>query len=501
MSVALSEVPTSTLAYSLNLRRERDPLRFFEPASEEQQEALHIQSKGAFILGGNRSGKSQIGAVRTILKATGRELPQFPGLKFKRARLIWCVSQDLPGQAAKAGEPEEPHTQLEAIKNWMPTEALRGGSWATAYSPSAYVLTLANGTKLQFKSYDQGLLQFESAKVGHIWFDEEPTQPAIFTSCLLRLVDERGTWDMTLTPVLSLQGKTGIAEQLWDGKADGARGESAYGRYDTVQLFTSRNVHLPQEEVVALERLPEEEKQVRLYGAFARLGGRVLSEFNPSFHLKNDFIPPTSWRHYLVIDPGWHVADHRWFAVDPKGQVWNYAEHYAKQQPIPQRMAILHALWQAFGGPQVDVIADAASFARTRQGGSEHVNPSDMSEYRTAAEKIGAQWFEPRPCRKADPNAYRVKRYLAAGMFFVCRCCRMWLWEQERWTWMRERTGPRATEMPRPDQPSQANDHAMDTTRYLFNELPDPLPVEVPVYPPTALEAHWGRLKEEEAYV
>lgn len=495
--MSLAEIPTATLAHSLDIRRERDPLRFFEPASLEQAEALQVQTKGCLTIGGNRSGKSQIGAIRTVLKATGRTLAAYPDLKFRRARYIWCVSQDLPGQAAKAGVPEEPHTQLEALRRWMPRDELRGGSWASAYSPGSFVLSLANGCKILFKSYDQGLLQFESAAVDHVWYDEEPTQAAIFTSCLLRLLDRRGTWDMTLTPVLSLQGKTGIAEQLWEGRADGKLGESPHGQYETIQLFTSRNVHLPADEVQKLERLPEEEKQVRLYGAFARLGGRVLSEYNPARHLIDDFVPSRDWRHYLLIDPGWRVADHRFFAVDPKGRVYNYQEHYARQEPIPQRMRVLHALWQVFGRPEFDVIIDSAAFARTRQGGTARELPSDVEEYQAAADAIGASWFKPRPCIKEDPNAYRVKRYFAADMWFVCRCCRMWLWEQERWTWMREREGPRASELAQPDRPKDTDNHAMDNSRYMANELPDPIPDEEPWHPPDSSQAHWGEELQE----
>lgn len=489
--MSLAEIPTATLARSLDIRRERDPLRFFEPASPEQAEALQVTTKGCLTIGGNRSGKSQIGAIRTVLKATGRTLAAYPALKFKRARYIWCVSQDLPGQAAKAGVPEEPHTQLEALRRWMPREELRGGSWASAYSPGSFVLNLANGCKILFKSYDQGLLQFESAAVDHVWYDEEPTQAAIFTSCLLRLLDRRGTWDMTLTPVLSLQGKTGIAEQLWEGRAAGKLGESPHGQYETIQLFTSRNVHLPADEVTALERLPEEEKQVRLYGAFARLGGRVLNEFDPLRHLVDDHIPACGLRHYLVIDPGWKVAAHLFAAVDTRGRIVLYAEHYAKQEPIPDRMRVLHSLWQAFGKPDFDVIADAANFYRTRQGGTSKELPSDIDEYQAAADEIGASWFMPRPCEKGDPNAYRVKRYLQAGMLTICRSLRWLQWEIERWTWKKDREGPVASERPQPDSPVERDDHLCDCLRYLVNELPDTIDDPEPWHPPDSVQTHW----------
>jgi phage terminase large subunit-like protein len=486
--MTLAEAPASTLLRSLKLRSERDPLRFFRPASPEQAEALTINAKGALIIGGNRSGKSQIGAVRAVAKGTGREVE---GQQFKKAKRIWCVSQELPSQQDK------PHTQLEAIRRWMPVDALRGGSWGRAYSPGSFTLTLADGTKYEFKSYDQDLLAFESAAVDHIWFDEEPTRKAIFTSCLLRLVDRRGTWDMTLTPVQSLQGKSGIAEELWEAKAAGEAGESPFGAFRTVQLYTSHNVHLPQDEVKALETLPEEEKQVRLYGAFARLGGRVLSEFSPQRHLVPPQLPSRDWRHYLVIDPGWHTAAHLFAAVDNRGRILLYAEHYAREEPILDRVAICDAIWKAAGCPEFEkVIVDSAAFDNIRQGGTERLHPSDVAEYREAAEELGCEWFQPSRSKKGDEQAYRVQRYLAADMLFVCRDLKWWQWEQERWTRQRDREGALAQERAVPDKPIDRFNHLMDTTRYLINELPDPLPVPASdVYDPYA--EHWKRARRE----
>lgn len=484
----LAEVPTAAILKSLKLRSERDPLRFFRPASPEQEEALALNAKGALIIGGNRSGKSMVGGVRAAMKGTGREVW---GQKFKKARRIWCVSQELPSQQDK------PHTQLEALRRWMPTDALRGGSWARSYSPGSFTLTLADNTKYEFKSYDQDLLAFESAAVDHIWFDEEPTRKAIFSSCLLRLVDRRGTWDMTLTPVLSLQGKTGIAEELWEAREEGERGSSPFGAFRTVQLYTSANVHLPAEEVAALETLPEEEKQVRLYGAFARLGGRVLSEFDPSRHLVPPTVPDRDWRHYLIIDPGWHTAAHLFAAVDNRGTILLYAEHYARQEPIRTRVAVCDAIWRAVGSPEFEkVIVDSAAFDNIRQGGSEVLHPSDVAEYRQAADDLGATWFRPSRSRKGDEQAYRVQRYLAYGKLFVCRDLKWWQWEQERWTRQRDRESALSQERAVPDKPIDRYDHLMDATRYLVNELPDPIP-DPPsdLYDPYA--EHWKRRTQE----
>jgi len=431
------------------------------------------------VLGGNRGGKTVVGAAETVYRLLGEHPYKPKDYRLPRPPIkVWACSQDLPGSS------DLPHKQLEELRKWVPKEALRGGEWEKAYAPGARVLTLANGSVVVFKSYDQGLLKFESDAVHFVWMDEEPDDKRIWTSCQMRLADYDGSWMITATPVLSLLGK-GWLEELWEG-----RGKKDCG-YDTHQLFSYSNPHLEERVLDELfGNLSEDERLVRSVGAFARLGGRVLSEFDPRLHLVDDYIPDRALRHYLIIDPGWKVGAHLFAAVDPKGCITLYAEHYAKEEPIPRRMGVLHALWQAFGKPEYDVIGDSAGFSKTRQGGSEKELPSDMDEYQAAAELLGATWFQPRRCLKGDPMAYRVKRYLQCRKLLVCRGLTWWQWECERWTRKREREGPAAMETAIPDAPITRNDHLMDCTRYLVNELPDPLPAPTDqAY--SAVAEHW----------
>lgn len=402
----------------------------------------------------HNSGKTSVGAVRAVRIGIGVEKRK------RKPHTIWCVSQELPG-----GE-DKPHTQLEELRRWMPHDELRGGSWATAYSTLSKTLTLKNGVRYVFKGYDQDLLSFESASVDHIWYDEEPTRSEIFSSGILRLLDRAGTWAITLTPILSLQGKSAVAEKLWELREEGAKGTSPYGRYETFQLFTSDNPYLPAEEVAYLDKLPEEEKQVRLYGAFARLGGRVLAEFNPARHLVDDFLPPPEWRHFLVADPGWRTSAHLWAAVDPDGCIWLYAEHYAGEMRPDEHVAVLDAMYAGFvdmWGSKARILGfmDPAGFSMKRTTTGKE-SPSDAEEYHAAARKLGANWLRLLPADNSDSYAWRVKRYLQEDKLKICRGLRWWQWEQERWTRQKERGGPMSGERPIPDEPIKRYDHLMD---------------------------------------
>jgi hypothetical protein len=98
-------------------RRHRDGgIRYFEPASETQSELLACRLKGRIAIGGNRSGKTVAGAVKTCRLFCGED----PHAHRPSVRRGWCISQELPGSS------DRPHVQLEAVRRWMPADALRG---------------------------------------------------------------------------------------------------------------------------------------------------------------------------------------------------------------------------------------------------------------------------------------------------------------------------------------------------------------------------------------
>lgn len=467
-------------AAELRRRREEGGVRYFNPANEQQAEALSDEDN-VLLLGGNRSGKTVCGAVETTCRLLGehpyKDVPKGP-VK------TWACSQVLPGSGDK------PHVQLEELKRWIPKDALRGGEWAKSYSPGARTLHLANGSVCEFKGYDQGLLSFESAKLHWIWFDEEPPVKEIFTSCQMRLLDYRGKWWMTVTPVLSLQGRGWIEDGLYEPWM-AVRGANL--NYNVIQISTFSNPHLSQEMVnEALGSMSAEEKAVRAHGSFARIGGSVLSEWDPTIHKVAPFLPPRSWRHYLIIDPGYRNATAGlWAAVDPEGAIFLYGEHYVREQLPPFHTFVLDRQWHAFGEPEVDTLMDPATFKRvgTVLGRSEY---AVVDEYNKAAAALKADWFAPRPAQNDSKGVWRIKRYLTPNerrdgqkvpLLYVCSHLHWWNWERERWTWPAEKRGLSANEKPVTEKPKEKDNHLMDCTKYLVNELPDPLEIWTPPTP------------------
>ena len=470
--------PKAVAAYQEYTRRRREGgVRYFQPANDRQEAVLRCQRKGCLVLGGNRSGKTVIGAVETTLRLLGKH----PYKQTHKGPIkVWACSQMLPGSSDK------PHVQLEELKRWIPRDALRGGSWEKAYSPGARTLHLADGSIVEFKSYDQGLLSFESAKVHFVWFDEEPPDYAIFTSCLLRLLDFGGQWIMTMTPVLSLQGKGWVEGTLYENRHD------PDVNYEFHQLFTTENVTLDQDEVNGIRgSLSAEEAKVRLEGGFARIGGRVLSELRDDLHYVDPFLPPSSWRHFLIIDPGFKNATAALFAAaDSDGALFLYNEHYVKEQLPAYHVEVLDLMHRAHGSPEIDVLMDPSVFQKvgTVLGKSER---TIAEEYQIAADKLKAKWFRPRGANNDPKGVMRLKRYLQprphpldprvqVAKLYICRHLTWWDWEAKRWTWPRDRQGIAGAERPLAEKPIERDNHLMDCTKYLVWEMPDPLEEVLP---------------------
>lgn len=454
----------------------------------KQVEFHTSKTTGTVFVAGNRLGKTVAGAAELVWRHMGTHPFRKLHKKIMPPVMTWAVSQELPGSN------NLPHVQAEAVKAMAPPGALRGGQWAAAYSPGTRTLHWANGGVTVFKSYDQDLLAFEGAAVAGIWLDEEPTKKEIYTSCLMRLTDKGGHWWMTFTPVLSLQGKSWVRDDIWEKRSE------LSDMVTFVQASIFDNPHIPHDEVrKILAGMTDEERAVRAEGAFATLSGRVLSEFRPERHLIEPYFPTKEDRISLIIDPGiTSPTAATWTALSPEGVGRVFMEHYERNLIPRQHMAVFHAQWQAIGCPEpVDVRMDPSAFNRTGSTTGSKL-PASAHEYRLAAEEMGATWFHPLKALNDDPGALRVKRAFAQDRLLICRHLKWLLWEIERWTYRRPYGGKKGQEQSPPETPIDINDHAIDTLRYLLNcgMVPIEEYVEEPYDP---LKAYWAKARTDAA--
>jgi phage terminase large subunit-like protein len=116
--------------------------------------------------------------------------------------------------------------------------------------------------------------------------------------------------------------------------------------------------------IKTLENLPEDEKQMRLYGQFTRLGGLVYPEFDKQIHVIPHFEPDP--RQFTILAGMDFGADHPTafilIGVDVSGQVYVFRE-YKAVAPINDHKAAFHRMLLSNGSklPVKRVFADPSA--------------------------------------------------------------------------------------------------------------------------------------------
>jgi phage terminase large subunit-like protein len=299
--------------------------------------------KVRLYIGGNRSGKTVGGIVESLWYATKRH-PYFD------INAVWdepirgrIVSVDFVNGIEKIIKPE--------VARWVPPSDLRGGSWSTAYDKLERTLHFANGSFIEFMSYDQDLDKFAGTSRHFIHFDEEPPQD-VYTECMARLVDTGGHAWITMTPV---EGMTWVFEFLYE---PGISGEADY--IEVVEVSMTENPHLNEVEVAAfLDSLDADERKAREHGKFVQLGGLIYKNFDPEVHVIEEFAPPKDWLWVASLDHGFNnPTAWLWHAVGPDGQTVTFEEHYASGMTIDEHARAVHAINAKLGRPPDYYIGD-----------------------------------------------------------------------------------------------------------------------------------------------
>jgi phage terminase large subunit-like protein len=202
--------------------------------------------KGRIALGGNRIGKSVLGAYECVLAITGKH----PVRKFPESGEGWIVGLD--------------NAMIRDIDRPLFEQFLPSRYKTKFYKQDNIWLCHGDGRewKIGFKSTEMGPDKFQGAKIDFIWFDEEPKKTLIFNEACTRLIDTAGVWWMTATPVRGTAWLQALSK-----------------RHDVFRTFAGmrENPHIPIEEVEAFAlTLPEDERDVRIEGLYVTFGGNPV---------------------------------------------------------------------------------------------------------------------------------------------------------------------------------------------------------------------------------
>jgi phage terminase large subunit-like protein len=273
-----------------------NPLARYVP-HEKQHQFHSSQDQIKAFFGGNQAGKTTAGVVDDLIQCCDEDALPERLRQYKRWQppfKMRVVTPDLMGTM-----------QLfqEKMREWIPVQQLKGGSWDAAYKKQDRKLHFENGSQIEFLSGDQDRDKHGGASLHRVHYDEEPPQH-IRNECKIRLVRYRGDEVFTMTP--SLPGTEGWTEDaIWERRTEPG--------IFAVQVSIGDNPHLHPDAISeVLDGLTDAELQARRDGTFIHFAGKVYPEFKDAVHLVDEIEPKhlEGLTTIVGIDPG-----SRWGAV------------------------------------------------------------------------------------------------------------------------------------------------------------------------------------------
>ena len=389
----------------------------------KKQLAFHkCKKRNRWVFGGNRSGKTECGAVEAVWMARGVH----PYRKNRQNVFGWVVSLSQQVQRDVAQKKLLSYLRPDQIVDIVMLSG-RKDSPSSGVIDQIVVRNELGGTGvIGFKSCDQGREKFQGSSLDFVWFDEEPPKD-IYEECLMRVFDRQGDIFGTMTP---LKGLTFLYDEIYLNKKNNPE-----VWYEFMEW--ADNPYLSKKEIALLESTMDETTlQSRRFGRFAAREGLVYPEFDESVHVIPPFEVPGEWQDNISIDPGYKA-----------GEDIDY--HARRIHEICDALG-----WKRDGAGRVRALIDSAAGQRT-----------------LASQKSVTELFYERDIladARVDKELFsgisRVKSYLKRGNgrpdLYIFSCCPALIRELKSYFWG---SG---------DRPEKRDDHALDELRYYLMTRP-----------------------------
>jgi len=417
----------------------------------DKQLEFHSSScRKKLFIGGNRSGKTVGGVTEDIWWLTGKH----PYIKTPpppvRGRII---SVDFINGVEKIVKPE--------VARWMPANELKGGSWDKAYNKEQRVLTLENGSFLEFMSQDQDVDKFAGTSRHFIHFDEEPPRD-IYIECLQRLLDTEGSFWMTLTPV------DGMSSWIYDELFLAAKEDSAI---KVVTVSMEENPHVNWGEAnVLLAGLTKDELSARQHGKFIQIGGLIYKMFDLSKHVIDDAdfqVPMDQGLIVAGMDHGFNnPTAWLWAWINADGRVVIFDEYYKSGEIIRAHAGEVHRINKQHGRVPDYNVGDPSI---------RNVDPITGTSVLIEYMDYGVPIVLGNNDQKAGIN--RVARYLTGvgekPQLYITKNCSNLIREMGRLRWAQWVNRKARTDKNPKEEQHKKDDHAADALRYLISSRPE----------------------------
>lgn len=354
----IEELDALTAEYTR--RRTADKLKYYNTGKVihlKQVEFHKCMKRNRWMLGGNRTGKTECGAAEAAYWARGNH----PYRRITRATDGWVVSLTNEVQRDVAQKKLLSYLNPEWIVD-VKVRSGRADDIENAVLDYILVKSIHGGvSRIGFKSCDQGRGKFQGTSLDWVWFDEEPPEE-IYKESKMRVIDRRGDIWGTMTPLMGL---TWVYDQIY-------LNEQQDPEIWCGSMQWSDNPWLSAAEIASLEStMSDEEREARQFGRFVALSGLIYKEFNEQIHVIDPFPVPREWFDTISIDPGMeHPLSCHFYACDHDGTVYVIAEHYKNGWNVEQHAKAIKEVaerldWKTDSRGNLEGIIDGAGLQRT----------------------------------------------------------------------------------------------------------------------------------------
>lgn len=317
---------TARISEEINRRFRADPVRFYNPHAK-QREFHENMARFRIWASGNRVGKTFALSIETgcgclgfrpyLLDDDRHTLEIDPALVPDHARFVngrgEPVRVPTTGLLVASGfDRGIADVVLPYMRTWFGPYIAREGKGTGG---QIVELIFKNGSRLVFGSYDQDSKKFEGTSYDFVGFDEPPPRDH-WIAIRRGLVDRVGRAWFAMTPIR----EPWVYDEIWMKAIEG------HPEYAAIKASWYDNPWREEDDSF-IDSLSEEEKQVRIYGNWVHLSGRIYKEFDRRTHVVDPFPIPDSWPRYQIVDPhGRRPFAVVYAAIDEADDIWIYNE-------------------------------------------------------------------------------------------------------------------------------------------------------------------------------
>lgn len=415
---------------------------------KKQLEFHKSLKRNRWVFGGNRSGKTECGAVESVWLARGIH----PFRENKKDVFGWVVSLSTKVQKEVAQDKILKYLDKQYISEIIMNTGKKTSPEYGVIDTIVVKNSFGGLSRISFKSCEEGREKFQGTSLDFVWFDEEPPED-IYNECKMRVLDKCGDIFGTMTP---LKGQTYIYDQIY---------LNSHNDPEVFSIFMewADNPYLSKDELKRLtSSMSEEELISRRYGKFLQNNkGMVYKEFDPNVHVIDPFEIPHEYYDQISIDPGLNnpLSAH-FYACDYDGNIYVIAEHFEAQKDVQYHSEKLKEIaisldWPFRKDGKLEALIDSAANQKTLSG-NKSVTELFFENGIAVNPKVNKDLFS---------GINKVKSYLKnadgkAKLFIFSNCTNL-IREIKSYYWGKG------------DNPVKYDDHCLDELRYYIMSRPE----------------------------